>query len=548
MLNIPLGWFLFAAATSPGAMRPVAPHDRAARPVAEIDIAQERVFQIDDGPAAPLAKIGNALHVDTRERVIRDLLLFGKGDLVTAELAQEAERVLRESGLFVNARVTLRALGDSAYVRVTTRDVWSTQVIARYRTDAGVEELSLGAVENNFLGFGDALSGIYRWSDDEDVFTAGFQKRRFLGPYGQLGVSYGESDESLGRAFALAQPDYSDFAPWSGALSGSTYDGNVTLYRGGVKSGRYRTHQDFVTAYANLYRVARVRWRVGLGFVLDDERALPIEGDAFAIDDDRPLRNDRRRQLSAAIGVMDRRYLVVRNVDRIGEEEDLALGYVASIIAGAELEGLGSSADRPYLSFFGRHASALGERGAFIVHASTSSFFRGGELSAREMAVVVKAFSQKWPGQTQAMRFVFHGALDVPPEEVLYVGAGEGLRGFAYRAFRGTRVTLLSLDQRIEPGFHLLGVHLGAAFFADAGAAWEADERLRWKDLRTDVGAGLRVRAGSLLPLPMRLDFGRGLGHDGELRVSFGLGQVFRLVQRVDYPAPVPFRFGSSFE
>jgi hypothetical protein len=549
MVVFPASWFVFAASVAMAeAQRAVPVSDPTPRPVAEIRIARQRVFQIDNGPAAPFARIGDLLHIDTREHVIRDLLLFRSGDPITPALAQEAERVLRQSGLFVTARIALTARNDSAFVRVTTRDVWSTQIVARYKSAGGADEISLGAIENNFLGLGDAVSSIYRWSDEEDVFTFALSKRRVLSPYAQANVSYGESGESVSRAVSFGQPNYSELATWSGAIGASTFDGNVTLYRDGEKSGRYRTHWDVVTAHYSAHRGEDIRWRMAGGLTLDDRRSMPIEGDSFGLASGESFRNDRRRQVSASVGVHNRRYIIVTDLDRAGDPEDFSLGSLGCVVLGVELEALGSSYDRPYISLFGRHSRRVGSHGAIVAHAGASSFYRNSAASARELVAVVKGYHQAWRGHTQVFRALFHGGLDLHPEEFLYLGASEGLRGFPYRAFRGTRVAVASAEHRIEPGLPLLGAHLGVVFFADAGYAWQHDQPMSLRDVRSDVGAGLRMRFGSLVPVPVRLDVGRGLGAGGEVQISFGLGQLFRLVQRVDYPVPAPFRFGSSLE
>ncbi len=539
-------WLGSAVEAHPAAAGKRTAADAQPRVISAIRIERSDVFEPDSlGVLRPAGQLANAIHVTTRQRVIRDLLLFSEGDSITSPLARESERVLRESGLFESARVQIAPRGDSADVTVVTRDLWSTQLIMGFGSTGGVTEITSGLLETNVFGTGNAVSGIYQWSDEQDLFAFGFQKRRFFGRYALASVGYVEGQDGISRSASVAQPFYTALATWSGGISAGSYRGRIWLYRDGQKSGSYRSITDDLRAHVSLYRGQLVRWRAGAGLSLRDQVSKLPTGDARGLE---RLRNDRRRQLTLALGALDRRFLRVQELDRHGVDEDLALGHLVSIALGAELKALGSSKNRPYLAFAGRSSARLGaaEYGAFSLDAST--YWQDAAPVERDFELSLKAFSNRWRYQAPAVRLLLRRGERVSPDELFYLGAESGLRGYPYREFRGSTVLLANAENRVFPVFRVLFVGIGFTAFADAGYAWEGTEPLRWRDIRNDVGVGLRVGNPKSATSVMRLDFGRGLGPDGEWVVSLISGNVFRLAEQLDFEPPLPRRFGGFLD
>jgi hypothetical protein len=513
--------------------------------VGRIHVLRLDVFDPESlGALGTLGSIANALHVTTREGVVRDLLLVESGDTVTAETLEEAERTLRRSGLFRTAEIEAYGEGDTVDVVVTTRDVWSTQVIASYSTAGGDSELTLGGIETNFVGTGDVISGVYRFSDQANRASGRFVKRRFLGAQAFASIAYSDGDDGISRAASVTQPFYAIVAPWSGAVLGSAFRGNVWLYDLGDKTGRYRLRRDLVYGHLSLYRGDGARWRLGGSVMLDDRTTTARIGDARDLGS---FRNDRRRQVTLAVSRLERRHVRLRDVDRAGVPEDHALGHRVSLLVGTELAALGSTHDRPYAEISTELSVRLA-RGVFgSVDLRAAGHLRGGELEGREAVAVIRVLGQRWRARTQAMRLLVHWGEGFSPEELLYLGARSGLRGFPSRAFRGDRAVLANLEERIETGLAPFGIGIGVAAFGDAGFVWERPEPVRARDIRADVGLGLRLTAPHT-SLPLRIDVARGLGPDGAWQATLTAGQLFGLVRRLDFLPPLPIQFGSSLE
>lgn len=496
------------------------------------------------GALAPIGRIGNTIHVTTRDHVVRDLLLFEPGDRVTPDLLRESARVLRDSGLFRTATVAF-APDTSGVVVVRTRDLWSTQLTARFSSTAGNDELVLGGFETNFLGHGDLVSALYRWSDEANRARFGFTKRRFFGSHSFAGIAYGDGDEGVSRDAFVSQPYYSTTASWSGALDGSSFDGKVWLYDAGDETGRYALHRDRAYAHGSAYWGHGARWQLGGSVHIEDRITRALSGDARTLGS---LRNDHRRQVSIGLGHSSRRFVRLSELDLAGDIEDHAVGHVWGIVTGLELESLGSTDTRPYASVSGEASVRL----ARFTFASTGvrvfGYWRDGRPEERAIVGNVRLFNQRWRGRTQAFRAVVRWGDRTSPEDLLYVGANTGMRGFPFRNERGNRLLVANLEERWFPGITPLGVDVGIALFADAGGAWADPKPARFRDLEADVGVGLRVRKPGLLPYVLRIDVGRGLGPGGDWQLTLSTGEAFGLRRRLDFDAPLPERFAGSFE
>ena len=113
---------------------------------------------------------------------------------------------------------------------------------------------------------------------------------------------------------------------------------------------------------------------------------------------------------------------------------------------------------------------------------------------------------------------------------------------------RGTRVVLSNLEERIALPVAVAGLEPDVVLFADAGGAWEAEETVRIRDIRADVGVGLRVHSPQFASAPLRIDLGRALGPGGDWQLTLEVGQFFSVIQSLEFRTPGPRRFGSSIE
>lgn len=102
-----------------------------------------------------------------------------------------------------------------------------------------------------------------------------------------------------------------------------------------------------------------------------------------------------------------------------------------------------------------------------------------------------------------------------PLSEQFWIGGYELLRGYDFDQFHGTRLALVSGEYRLP-----IMESIQVALFADSGYAWGVQSPVRFQDVKTGGGVGLRF----ITPIgPIRLD----LAYGSRFRAYLSLGQIY---------------------
>ncbi len=129
--------------------------------------------------------------------------------------------------------------------------------------------------------------------------------------------------------------------------------------------------------------------------------------------------------------------------------------------------------------------------------------FLGGDYDYTKYIVDVRNYIDTGERSTLALRFLGGIAdTELPSFERFSVGGANTLRGYDLYEFEGDKMLVLNVEYRFD-------VSKGTQFvvFGDAGYAWALDEDIRFSDIKTGYGVGLRFDT----PIgPIRLDYGIG--------------------------------------
>lgn len=111
----------------------------------------------------------------------------------------------------------------------------------------------------------------------------------------------------------------------------------------------------------------------------------------------------------------------------------------------------------------------------------------------------------------------------IPSQEYFRLGGADSLRGYIYsgdddRELVGTRMAMVNAEYRFPIYQMLAGV-----VFVDAGEAWDEGQPVDLKQMKWDVGLGLRIDIGALGMI--RLDYGMTREESGKFH--FSIGQQF---------------------
>ncbi|MBI3566221.1 MAG: hypothetical protein HY079_13580 [Elusimicrobia bacterium] len=486
-------------------------------------------------------RIADRIHVVTRERVVRDELLFAPGERWSAFKALESERNLRASYPFRRAEIVRVPNPDGTVDAVVrTQDSWTLNPRLGIGTSGGQSTVSYGVEEGNLFGLGKSIS----YGHSQGNSTAGPQRSdsfgygdpRFLGTRLALGGGFSRTQDGRSGGVSLARPFYSLDTPAAVSASWSLTNAVGTELRDASEYSRYFLRRRVVDAAYGV-RLEADRWfvqRVEAGWYEDKADFRPTGVPPGTLPGTLPA----SRHLSGpTVGYswIQPDYIKATYIDRMERVEDFNLGNELRLRTGYMARGTGSDQDR------------------WIFNASDSQGVRLGEdrFALAKIEVSGRLFDNKWENGLAAASanfywknyfwsrgrtLVFHAEaaqgrrLDL--ENQIVLGGSNGLRAYKNDSFVGGRSILFNAEDRFffeGEWFHL--VRFGGAVFFESGTVVPEGSGFSAPRFRSDLGVGLRgASTRSTSGGVVRLDLAYALnGGPGGSRVIVSLraGQAF---------------------
>lgn len=516
-----IGLFLFVTLTSVTSAGEGADSTKVIRAV---HITRNDVFPTIPGKPAFLYRWANALHVVTRESVIRHDLLFKEGDRYDPELLEESERRLRRLPYLGEARITASTTdGNAVDVSVVTQDQWSTLLSYILSQNPGRTIFGGSVEEYNFLGRGKRLFGEVRHELNIGTrFTFRYTDPQVLG-------SRWTSRETLIRgpfikslSGQLVRPFFSLDTRWAYGVSGSTNDEKLRLFTDGLEVSRLRLESqrfDLFAARAFGRRFHKRRVQLGYAFrnrdfsSLKDLTTTPVPADELI------------HSLNLRLTLENIFFKKERRLDKFLRTEDLTLGNQTTISLGRTGLPVPRGVRRFELAVQRREAHEIFTKQYVFATVAFQTLFERDTITSLRMQYYNKVF----PRQTLAFNLAFDYGRDLEASRQFLLGGDSGLRGYGSRQFSGNKRLLINLEDRLFSSLNILTVAFGGVVFTDAGNVWPEGVPVKLADLNYSVGAGLRLgytkspdsRVG-------RFDFAWAL-NGGGFAVSIGVDQVFSI-------------------
>ena len=499
------------------------------RIISKIQIVRKNVFDDLVARNAPFYySWANSLHIVTRERIVRNELLFKVGDSLNSEKIFESERNLRMRQFIGEAYVTARPNGpDSVDLTVTTIDYWSTKVSFFSELGGGDYVLGAAASEVNFLGYGQTLELSAQTGSEEDGYSVYASEQRLGGSRFAGNLYYSNLSFSDNFVISLARPRYSLSIPYGFVSSYRKDTGISRLFYRGEEFFRYRrTLRRF--SFNSVYSFGETeKLDLYLGYDFDSRDYRP-EYEVSPYNYLIPAA-ETRSYVSPGIGAQVLKYDLARFLDEPGTPEDLTLGAGIRLSVGRSLPEFGANRQGTRPEIYGRILARPFEP-LFIGAGDFVRWWRFGgrntEIRHRTEAMV---YFKTGPDQVLAARGLTDFAWRQEPTYQLHLGGTSGLRGFPAYEFSGTKLALANFEYRFFLPIEILTVRFGGAAFFDMGGAWRASQHVDLDEMKSDVGVGLRFGlTRSSTSRVLRLDLARSL-EDDTYYISFGTGMIFSL-------------------
>lgn len=442
-----------------------------------------------------LYRTANKLHIDTKEPVIRDQLLFKPGQPYRHRLVRETERLLRSNNYLYDASIEPVAYdGTTVDLEVRTRDVWTLNPGVSFSRKGGENAIGASLQEDNLLGTGRKLN--FEWNSDVDRESYGvsYFDPHFWHSFNRFGVSYEDADDGSTKLLQLERPFYALDVRRAGGIYLVDNERNQARYVLGDNVGEFRHRAEYYELYGGLSRGLRDgwvrRWTYGVTYSRDRFELDPLEPPGGPLPPDRELAYP-----WIGLDLVEDSFEERVNQDQILRTEDVLVGLRASLRLGYSAEAFGADRDAIIASASMQNGADLRPGQSVFGSLAASGRIEDGQLVNGLLSAEGRFYWQTSRYSKFYASVSGAAAEQLDPELQLTLGGDNGLRGYPLRYQAGTARALLTLEQRYYTRWYPFRLfHVGAAAFVDMGRTWGTDVTGAGSaGLLKDVGFGLRL-------------------------------------------------------
>lgn len=462
-----------------------------------IEIAPQNVFDPKKkGEHHWVARAANFIHFTTKVRVVERELLFRIGQRVDARRIYETERNLRNLDFIREAAIVPAVEEDgSVTARVITWDSWSLKVSGKYNQAGGDNAWNLKIHEVNLFGLGKSIEIAYAKDIERTTKRLSYLDPRLFGSRWSMEANIEDLSDGRARFFKLEHPFYSLETKGYALATWTRVDSELHLYDGGhllytVPSVIENSRLGGAWAYNISGRRA---YRLGLDIRYSEATyGLPTTERPG----DLPLPDLSSRKFVGPVfqwSMAEDRFEKFRDMKTMGFTEDYDLGWQMKAGLGYFSKSFGSLEDAFYMEFEAEKAWPLGDRTLLLLESKSRARHQGGGWYDALTDTHLTVYNRSLPWQTLAGYAAVYGGTRPDPEDWVYLGGFDGLRGYPNHYRAGDRSWQASFEDRIITPWTLWGIaQIGFVAYVDAGSIRQFSTG-RWSPTFADVGAGLRV-------------------------------------------------------
>ncbi len=175
-------------------------------------------------PRQRASRIGNALHLKTKNLAIKNLILIKRNRPLDSLLVKESERLIRAQRYVRRVIITpIRVSKDSVDVDIRVLDSWS--LVPDFSASSSRTTLSL--TERNFLGFGHQFENTYMKENgtSNDAYSTRYTIPNIMNTYIKTTLNYqSDLEDNYNKSINIERPFFSPYARWAaGVFAGQEF-------------------------------------------------------------------------------------------------------------------------------------------------------------------------------------------------------------------------------------------------------------------------------------------------------------------------------------
>lgn len=443
-------------------------------------------------------KTGNRLHIQSREKTIRNFLLFNEKEAFDSLLVKESERLIRSQSYTREVAIVIQPIpgqSDSVDVMVYELDRWS--IMPRYSTSELKTEWGLR--ETNLVGTGHEFSAIYNRykADGDDNFSAFYFIPNLHNTYINSTLKFGtDAFKNKTRSVAFERPFFSPLTQWAGGVNFTqisrddpTY-ANDSLFE--LRTFKMNT-QDFWAGHS--FRVHKkghkneriTRLITNVRFLNNRYPEKSIEPyDSLGI-------HTNEQFYMTTIGITKRNFRRGKFIFDYGITEDVPIGSLISITGGHQTK---NNQGRLYLGSRVSYGNYF-EIGYFSTNLEVGSFFNQTKREQAAVSFDMNYFTGLIPlGNWKFRQFVkMETTIGVNRFAYEKLSFGEFYSPSSYNNFTllGTNNLYFTLQSQFYTPYELLGFRFAPFFVYSIGMIGQQENQLFDNRFYSKLGVGILI-------------------------------------------------------
>ena len=466
----------------------------------------------------------------TREGVIRDYLLFDRGQPLDPFALADSERLLRSLDFIADVRIVVVKLsgsgaegGDSVAVVVEPMDRYPLGVSGKIHT---ADRYTFKLFTVNLLGSGTLFENeliVNRDAQPRVGYRGRVRKQNVGGTFLDIAGGYEDSYARLQRTAALERLLVH---PRIKGIGGVAFESHTDRENEGVP----RKYEDLEAWFGYAIRLYEERDLSELArpMLVPAVRLTSrdfLDRPAVTPDSNRAYHD--RRLLLGGLSLVSTKYYESSYFFGDGEIENLPSGFVAKVSGGFEKREF---ADRPAV-FGSLDGIRLQDRGDLLYGGvRCGGYFEDGVFSDGVLDIESRYFTPLWGGRGSRFRLNgrvrFTRGLSRHRFDRIYLDDAAGIRGLASGYVAGNQRLVANLESRLFTSWAVLGFRASFLGFVDLGLIGGEDAASLFEEkLYASAGLGVRFRNPDLvLPtLQLRLaTLNKVAGSGFELQITVG--------------------------
>ncbi len=460
------------------------------------------------------AKVIDALHANTKKNVIRNNLLFKRGDMVSPYILADNERIIRELPFIRDSRILLLPRLDDELivdVYVVTQERLSLFIDGDF---GGFDDFTVEVGSRSFFGSGNKFSVAYQYFEEENTssgYELNFKDFNLRGTFISSEITYSDLWDKKGYEVIFRRDFLTPETKWAGGLEFGDLEQirfeddeleSLPNEDDSLRIPYERNFQDVWLGRAFLLKGSDSRVNLSIATrVFREEFTLRPFVDA----DSNHFFHDAVLWLNELV-LTKRKFLKSTMIQAYGVTEDIPIGYRFQLIGGYEF---GEFGDRPYWGLGAAVGDFWDGVGYFTTNIEIGGFVENRKFQEGVVAVDGLYFSPLLRfHRNQFRQFVtLNYSTAIKPLIEDQFGFREGIRGIS-REVQGDRKFSVNIESVLFHPLKLYGFRMATYAFYDFGWISFGGPLMKSVNFQSAIGIGFRLRNESLLFRTIQLRFG----------------------------------------